>query len=92
MEYLIGEAKADNYFLPLKGLSLEGYVSRPLGNYYMTNDIAQVMDGVIFNRGMKPCFMDWDFFMYLVPENKYIPKKIDKLQRYQANRRSKEYN
>ena len=83
VEYLIGTAKADNYFLPLHGLSLEGYMSRPLGNKYMTNDIAQVMDGVIFNRKMKLPYIDWDFFMYVVPENRYIPKKLDRLKKYQ---------
>jgi len=90
VEYLIGTAKADNYFLPLHGLSLEGYMSRPLGNKYMTNDIAQVMDGVIFNRKMKLPYTDWDFFMYVVPENKYIPKKLDRLKKYQQKSKEKE--
>ncbi len=80
VEYLIGTAAHNNYFLPLKGLSLDGYLSRPLGNFYMTTPINKVMDGVIFNRKMRGPNTDWDFYMYLFPENKYIPRKIDRLK------------
>ena len=90
LEFLIGSADADNYFLPLEGLSLENYMSRPLGNLYMTTDIATVIDGVIFNRHMKQPYTDWDFFMELVPENKYVPKKIDRLKEYQRKNKLKE--
>ena len=90
LEFLIGQSPNDNYFLPLKDLSLEGYLSRPLGNYYMTNDITQVMDAVVFNRNMRRPYVDYDFFMYLVPENKAIPRKLDKLKEYQQIRRQRD--
>jgi len=92
LEYLIGKSANDNYFLPLKNLSLEGYLSRPLGHQYMTNDIAQVMDGVVFNRNMRRPYTDWDFLKYLVPENKISAKKIDKLKQNQTIRRLNEKN
>lgn len=87
LEYLIGKSANDNYFLSLNNLSLEGYLSRPLGHQYMTNDITQVMDGVIFNRNMRRPSTDWDFLKYLVPENKISTKKVERIKRAQAKRK-----
>jgi len=90
LEFLIGKAPNDNYFLSLKDLSLEGYLSRPLAHQYMTNDISHVMDGVIFNRNMNMPYTDWDFFLYLVPENKMGTKKLNRIKDVQNNRRRNE--
>ena len=90
LELLIGNAAADNYFLPLKGLSLEGYLSRPLGNFYMKTDISKVMDGVIFNRKMIRPYFDWDFYAYLNPDYKYLTRKIDRFKKNQTIRRRAE--
>lgn len=80
LEYLIGNTGGDNYFLPLKNIPLEGYLSRPLAHQYMTNDISQVMDGVVFNRYMRRPYVDWDFLLYVVPENNMRAKKAEKLK------------
>ncbi len=80
LEYLIGKSINDNYFLPLKNITLEGYLSRPLGHQNMTNDISQVMDAVIFNRYTRRPYTDWYFLKYLCPENKVRQQKIEKLQ------------
>lgn len=61
LEYLIGKSENDNYFLPLKNISLETYLSRPLAHQNMTTDIAKVMDGVVFNRHMRRPVTDWEF-------------------------------
>ena len=82
LEYLIGQSAEDNYFLPLKNLSLEGYWSRPLAHQNMTNDIAKVMDGVVFNRHMKRPRTDWEFLLNtVVPENKMWAKKKERFIR-----------
>jgi len=75
LAYLIGQSANDNYFLSLDNISLEGYLSRPLGHQYMTNDIAKVMDGVVFNRYMSMPYTDWEFYFQIVPENKMWEKK-----------------
>ncbi len=81
LEYLIGQETGDNYFLSLKDLSLEDYLSRPLGHQFMTTDIAKVMDGVVFNRRMRPPVTDWEFMLYLTPENKMWEKKKERFIR-----------
>lgn len=78
LEYLIGKSKNDNYFLPLKNISLEGYSSRPLAHQNMTTDISKVMDGVVFNRYMRRPVTDWEFLFYIVPENKMKAKKKER--------------
>ena len=75
LEYLVGQSPNDNYFLPLKNISLEGYLSRPLGHQYMTTDITKVMDGVVFNRYMRMPYTDWEFYFHIVPENNMWEKK-----------------
>ena len=80
LEFLLGQSEYDNFLLPLNDLNLEGYISRPLGNFYMKNAINGVMDGVIFNRVMTRPKLDSNFFLKIYPENKYIkpvPEKIE---------------
>ena len=72
LEFLLGQSEHDNFLLPLNGLNLDGYKSRPLGNYYMKNNIHEVMDAVIFNRKMRHPKLDRNFFLTIYPENKYI--------------------
>jgi len=72
LEALLGQSDADNFLLPLKDIELDGYISRPLGNMYMKNDIGKVMDAVIFNRYMETPTLDRNFFHSIYPENKYI--------------------
>ncbi len=81
LEYLIGKSEKDNYFLPLKNLTLSNYLSRPLGHQYMTTDISKVMDGVVFNRYMRPPVTDWEFMLYITPENKMRAKKKERFIR-----------
>jgi len=78
LEYIIGKSTNDNYFLSLKDMSLEGYLSRPLAHQNMTTDIAKVMDGVIFNRHMRRPYTDWEFLFYIVPENNMWKKKKER--------------
>jgi len=72
LEFLLGQSQYDNFLLPLKDLNLDGYLSRPLANFYMKNPINEVMDAVIFNRAMKRPGLDNNFFLQIYPENKYI--------------------
>jgi len=72
LEFVLNQSIHDNFLLPLKGINTKGYLSRPLGNFYMKNDIAQVMDAVIFNRKMRDPILDANFFLKIYPENKYI--------------------
>ncbi len=90
LEYLIGQSAKDNYFLPLKDISFEGYLSRPLAHQNMTTDIAQVMDGVVFNRYMRRPRTDWEFMLYLVPENKMRKKKKERFLREYRIRKQEE--
>ncbi|MEO1514578.1 MAG: erythromycin esterase family protein [Bacteroidota bacterium] len=90
LEYLIGKSPNDNYFLPLQNLSLQNYVSRPLGHQYMTNDIAKVMDAVVFNRYMRKPYTDWDYLLYLVPENNMGPKRLAKMKKALEERKKRE--
>lgn len=78
LEHLLGESKYDNCLLPLKDLTIAPYLSRPLGNFYMKTDIAEVMDAVIFNRQMRMPKQDWLLFSKVYPENKYIAKFLEK--------------
>ncbi len=81
LEYVIGKSENANYFLSLKDISLEGYSSRPLAHQNMTNDIAKVMDGVVFNRYMRRPRTDWEFLFYIVPENKMWKRKKERFIR-----------
>lgn len=72
VEYLLSKSNKNNFLLDLKNLDFSNYYSRPLGNYYMTNNIAHVMDAVIFNRNMSPSVMDRNFLLKIYPENKWI--------------------
>ena len=92
LEYIIGQSANDNYFLPLKNISLEGYLSRPLGHQNMTTDIAKVMDGVIFNRIMRRPYTDWEFLFYIVPENKMWAKKRERFIQESNLRKEQEKN
>ena len=92
LEYLIGKSVNNNYFLSLKNISLEGYVSRPLGHQNMTTDIAKVMDGVIFNRHMRRPYTDWEFLFYIVPENTMWAKKKERFIRASKLRKQNEQN
>ena len=71
-ESLLSQSDHNNFLLPLKGLNFKNYKSRPLGHQYMKNDIAEVMDAVIFNRNMYPTRTDLHFYLMIYPENKYI--------------------
>lgn len=77
LEYIIGQSKYDDCFLPLNDLKIAPYHSRPLGNFYMTNDIANVMDGVIFNRNMKSPKFDKNLYLDAYPENKYLKRDTE---------------
>lgn len=88
LEHLIGTSASDNYFLSLKNMSLEGYLSRPLAHQNMTTDIAKVMDGVVFNRHMRRPYTDWEFLFYIVPENKMWAKKKERF--IQASKQRKQ--
>lgn len=77
LEFLLGQSGYDNALLPLNNLNLDGYKSRPLGNFYMKNDIDEVMDAVIFNRYMKRPRLDRNLFLEIYPENKYIKPEIE---------------
>ncbi|NQY05375.1 MAG: erythromycin esterase family protein [Flavobacteriaceae bacterium] len=77
LEFMLGKSKYDNFLLPLYNLNLDGYKSRPLGNFYMKNDIDEVMDAVIFNREMKRPRLDRNFFIKIYPENKYIKPETE---------------
>lgn len=77
LEFLLGQSEHDNFLLPLNDLNLNGYISRPLGNFYMKNDINEVMDAVVFNRNMKRPRLDRNFFLKMHPENKYIKPEVE---------------
>lgn len=78
LEFLLGQSGYDNFLLPLKDLNLSDYNSRPLGNFYMTNPINEVMDAVIFNRDMRRPKLDRNFFLKIYPENKHIKPETEK--------------
>ncbi|MCF6308701.1 MAG: erythromycin esterase family protein [Flavobacteriaceae bacterium] len=85
LEYLLGESEYDNFLMPLLEFDFNNYNSRPLGNYYMKNDISNVMDAVIFNRYMKRPRFDSNLFLKIYPDNKYIKPELEtelKMLRY----------
>jgi len=61
LEHELAKLDGDNLLINFKGLKLPDMPSRPLGNFYMVNDITHVMDAVIFNRVMERPKLDWDF-------------------------------
>ncbi|MEZ4951432.1 MAG: erythromycin esterase family protein [Saprospiraceae bacterium] len=77
LEFLLGQSQCDNFLLPLKDLNLEAYYSRPIGNFYMKNDINRVMDALVFNREMRRPRLDRNFFLKIYPENKYIKPETE---------------
>ena len=86
LELLLGEAKYDNFLLPLAGLDFAEFTSRPLGNLYMKTPINRVMDAVIFNRKMTSPTLDRNFFLKINPENKYIkPEPIEEGEAIEAS-------
>jgi len=70
LEFILSQSENDNLFLPLDGWNLKNHQARPLGNKYMKNNIADVMDAVIFNRYMRPTQMDRNFYYKIYPEYK----------------------
>lgn len=76
-EALLNESEHDNFLLSLAGLDFSNHDARPLGNYYMKNDICEVMDAVIFNRYMERPDLDNNFFLQIYPENKYIKPEAE---------------
>tara|TARA_B100000809_G_scaffold119529_1_gene117789 strand:+ start:19719 stop:21044 length:1326 start_codon:yes stop_codon:yes gene_type:complete len=76
IEHVIGKSDYENCLLPLQGYNLSNYLSRPLSYVYMKNDIANVMDAIIFNRNMKRPKWDRNFFLEIYPENKWIKPEI----------------
>jgi hypothetical protein len=77
LEYLLGKTKYNNCLLPFDNFNFDNYISRPLGNYYMKNNISNVMDAVIFNRNMEQSLLDRNFFLEVYPENKWIKPEIN---------------
>jgi erythromycin esterase len=77
LEYLLGKTKYNNCLLPFDNFNFDNYISRPLGNYYMKNNISNVMDAVIFNRNMELSLLDRNFFLKIYPENKHIKPEIN---------------
>ncbi len=81
LEFLLSQSDDDNLLLPLKKGTFKHYKSRPLGNYYMKNDIGEVMDAVIFNRYMTCPKNDYNFYLTIYPENKKIQRFAKKDQK-----------
>lgn len=82
LEHLLNQSDCDNFLLPLEGLSFAQCPSRPLGNYYSKNDIANQMDAVIFNRIMFPPWYDASFHIKMKPDSylaKYWTKKYPEI-------------
>lgn len=82
LEYLLNQSDYDNFLLPLEGLSFSQCFSRPLGNYYIKNDISNQMDAVIFNREMFPPWYDASFHIKMKPDSylaKYWKKKYPEI-------------
>ena len=77
LEFLLSQSEHDNFLVPVNGGIFNNYISRPLGNKYITNDIGDVMDAVIFNRNMTPSRTDFNFFLIIYPENKYIKPRAE---------------
>ena len=72
LELVLGLSEYDNFLLPLAGLDLSDYRSRPLGNAYMTTPINHVMDAVIFNRTVSKPRLDNNLYLSVYPDNKWI--------------------
>lgn len=81
LEGLLSTSDYNNCFLPLEGLIISPIESRPLSYQYMTTDIAEVMDGVIFNRKMVPTRGNYDLIYELHPEYKWSQKQKKKLEK-----------
>jgi len=78
LEFLLSQSEYDNFLVPLNDDNFKNYKSRPLGNFYMKNDIGPVMDAVIFNRYMTPPKNDYHFYLEIYPDNKNIIKIVEK--------------
>ena len=81
LEYLLGKSENDNFIMPLREFDFENYNSRPLGNYYMKNNISKVMDAVIFNRNMKRPRIDNNLYLKIYHENKYLKPEIETVEK-----------
>lgn len=73
IEYAIAQSDFDNCLIPLRQ-SLDGYIARPLGHKYITNDISRVMDALIFNREMEPLYINRALHQRINPEY-YLSKE-----------------
>jgi erythromycin esterase len=86
LEHVIGKSNYENCLLPLKNYNLSNYLSRPLSYIYMKNNIANVMDAVVFNRNMKRPKFDRNFFLEIYPENKWIKPEPIETEKIEANK------
>lgn len=77
LEFLLNKSKYDNFLLPLNQLDFQNLPSRPLGNYYMKNNISDVMDAVIFNRNMERPEFDVNLFIKAYPKNKNFDPELE---------------
>ncbi|MEM9050806.1 MAG: erythromycin esterase family protein [Bacteroidota bacterium] len=89
IEAIIGQASFDNCFLPLEGLELDGLISRPVGNQFMSTDISTVMDGVVFNRYMIPPNGNVPLIYEIHPD--WIWLAPDEMSKKEIRRRKKEF-
>jgi erythromycin esterase len=80
-EYELAKLKADNFLLPFTAIDTIPLPSRPLGNYYMTNDISRVMDAVIFNRTMSRPAFNKDLIDQLYPKKAENTEEEDGAER-----------
>lgn len=78
LEAMLKEAEMDNFLLPLKQQAYNNCPSRPLGNAYMTNNIAVQMDAVIFNRVMERPWFNGTLFVKLAPETSLAKRLVRK--------------
>ena len=72
LEYRLSNSKYENCLLPLKGLELDGFLTRPLGHFWMKNDISDVLDAIVFNRNMERPEADLDFILNLYPNSEHL--------------------
>lgn len=72
LEFLLHQAEYENYLLPLGQHLKSSLPSRPLGYVYIKNNIATLMDAIIFNQTMKRPKADLELFKQLYPEHKHI--------------------
>ena len=75
----LGNNEAENLFIPFDtqyNLALKG---RPLGHQYLRNDLATLMDGIIFNQRMERPVIDKRFaatFIQIIPISEQVLNKL----------------